>query len=76
MDCEAMTLTDVAGLITMLLARHGNMTELARHLGIDPETIRRTTQRGKPPSDALLVALGLERVITYRRWRVPSRVEP
>lgn len=61
-----MTLIQVQRLILREAKRHGSKAAFARHVGITPQQLQHAL-RGLPPCAALLEALGLERVVVYRR---------
>lgn len=47
-----------------LLEKHGTQGELARHLSVSQSALS-VALAGRPPTDVLLRALGLRRVVTY-----------
>lgn len=47
--------------------------ELAAELGISPGFLGDIVQGRRPPSDRVIGALGLERVVTYRRKRAANQ---
>jgi len=47
-----------------LLSKHGTQGELARHLSVSQSALS-VALNGRPPTDVLLRALGLRRVVTY-----------
>ena len=48
-----------------LLAKEGSQGDLARKLGVSQSSLSLILQGGKAPSDMLLKALGLRRIVTY-----------
>ena len=49
--------------------RAGSWRKLANEIGTDHAYLYRVSKGEKQPGDTLLEALGLERVVTYRRKR-------
>jgi transcriptional regulator with XRE-family HTH domain len=60
--------------IDRLVKKHGGVRALARAAGIDAGYVTRLRNGDKSePSDTMLAALGLERVVTYKVSRTPNR---
>lgn len=60
--------------IERLVAKHGGVRALARSAGIDPGYVSRLQWGEKDqPSDVLLAALGIERVVSYRLSKKPPQ---
>jgi hypothetical protein len=61
----------LAQCIERLVKRHGGVRAVARTAGIDPGYVTRLRNGERAePGDAVLAALGLERVVTYRLIKV------
>ena len=65
---------DLAHCIDKLTKKHGSLRAAARAAGLDAGYLSRLRSGDKEqPSDAVLAALGLERVVSYRMSRTPPR---
>lgn len=63
--------------IDKLINAHGSLRALARSAGIDAGYLSRLRSEVKDhPSDRILEALGIERVVTYKLSRKPQRPMP
>ena len=61
--------------ITVLMKRleTASYRELARELGFSAAYLNEVVHKRRPPSDNLAEALGLERIVTYRKKRSGSK---
>lgn len=61
--------------VELIRSKLRNMTqrELADELGISPGFLGDIVRGRRPASDPVVDALGLERVVTYRRKKVPPQ---
>lgn len=68
-----MTLDDVLSALAVAVYRAGGQAEWARKADVSPALVSAVLRRTRQPSEKLLAALGLERVVrttvSYRRKR-------
>ena len=64
-----MTKTDVLRELRRRARRAGSQAKAAKALGVTPAAFSQALRGGREPGPALLRALGLKRVIGYRRRR-------
>lgn len=62
-----MTTDDVVNHLLKMVVDFGAQDRLAEHLGITPQYLCDVLKRRRAPGDSILKALGLERVVIYRK---------
>ncbi len=66
-----LALVDVYGLIRRACREAGSQQAWALEIGVSPAYVSAVLNGTKPPSDALLAALGVRRTVIYR-WVNPK----
>ena len=66
-DRDCLFLPEVLAIINARIARYGSSKATAKLLGISPQYLHDIRLQRRGLSDTVLRALGLERVVTYRR---------
>jgi hypothetical protein len=64
-----MNADDVRRLLDKECKKAGGVADYARQIGVSYELVRATLTGAREPATSILSALGLERVVTYRRVR-------
>ena len=60
------TPNDIRDKLQMVCRLSGSQAAVARRIGVAPQFISKVLDGQSPPSDKILAALGLERIVVYR----------